>query len=139
MRDDCIFCKIIFGELPSYKIYEDDVVLSILDIAPWNRGHVIVILKNHKETIFELTEKEAEKIMPTAKKIAVAVKKAMKCEGINLIQNNGEIAGQTVNHYHLHIIPRYKEDNITIEAVPVKVNDYEEVKDEIVRNLERIK
>ncbi len=135
MRGNCIFCKIIEEELPSYKIFEDDFLLSILDIKPWSRGHVVIILKNHKENIFELSEAEAEKIFPMARKIAIAVKKATDCDGINVIQNNGETAGQTINHFHIHIIPRFEGDKVQIEAAAEGIEDFEAVKDKIIQNL----
>lgn len=111
MKDNCIFCKIIDGQIPSSTVYEDDDFKAILDIAPANKGHVIVLAKNHVENVFELSDELASKLMPVVAKIARAVKETMNCDGINILQNNGTAAGQTVFHLHVHIIPRYDQDN----------------------------
>ena len=115
MRDsECIFCKIIEGEIPSTTVYEDESFKAILDISPAAKGHVIILTKNHARNIFELSEEDASKIMVVAKKIATALEKTYHCEGINILQNNGEVAGQTQFHVHVHVIPRYKGDTVDI-------------------------
>mgnify|MGYP003290405019 CR=1 FL=1 len=111
MDPNCIFCKIIKGEIPSSTVYEDDDFKAILDISPANKGHVIVLTKGHYANIFELDETIAGKLLPVVKKIASAVKKVTNCDGINILQNNGVAAGQTVFHVHVHIIPRFDNDN----------------------------
>jgi histidine triad (HIT) family protein len=113
-KDDCIFCKIANGEIPSATVYEDEFFRGILDIAPAAKGHVILLPKNHAADLFELPEKEASSVIPAVQKIAAAVKKATGCAGVNILQNNGECAGQTVFHFHVHVIPREKEDSIKI-------------------------
>lgn len=111
MRDaNCIFCKILAGEIPSYVIYEDDDFKAILDVDPATKGHTLLLPKNHAANLYELDEVTASKVIPTAKKIADKMKSALNCDGLNLVQNNGEVAGQTVNHFHLHMIPRYTTD-----------------------------
>lgn len=111
MRDEnCIFCKILAGEIPSSVVYEDDDFRAILDINPAARGHVIILPKKHYANLFELPEEEASKIFVVAKKIATAVKKTYKCDGVNILQNNGEASGQTVFHLHVHVIPRFEGD-----------------------------
>lgn len=113
MDNNCIFCKIINGGIPSQKVYEDDYFLAIMDISPANKGHVILLTKKHITDIFEL-EEDSDRIMPVVVKLAKAVKEATKCEGINILQNNKAAAGQTVFHYHMHIIPRYEHDEVNI-------------------------
>ena len=112
--DGCIFCKIIAGEIPSKTVYEDDDFKAILDVSPASKGHVIILPKNHAENIYEISEEDASGIMVVAKKIAIKLKKVFGCDGVNILQNNGEVAGQTVFHLHVHVIPRYEDDNIKI-------------------------
>ena len=115
---DCIFCKIAGGEIPSYTVYEDNDFRAIMDISPAAKGHVIILPKAHAEDVFELEDEIASKIYVVAKKVAKAVKAATGCDGVNILQNNGEAAGQTVFHLHMHVIPRWNEDNIKIKWVP---------------------
>ena len=115
MKDEnCIFCKILAGEIPSTAVYEDDDFKAILDVSPAARGHVIILPKNHAANIYELSDEDASKIMVVAKKIATAIEKAYHCDGVNILQNNGEAAGQTVFHLHVHVIPRFKGDTVNI-------------------------
>ena len=117
---DCIFCKIINGEIPSYTICEDDYFKVILDRFPSGLGHVLIITKEHFANIYELDEVIAEKLYPLAVKMAKKLKKALNCDGINILQNNEAVANQTVFHFHLHIIPRYEKDDVVISW---KAND----------------
>ncbi len=110
--DNCIFCKIIAGEIPSSTLYEDENFKAIMDISPAAKGHVIILSKKHYANLFELEEDVASKVMTVATRIARAIKAELDCDGINLLQNNGEAAGQTVYHFHLHIIPRYINDKV---------------------------
>lgn len=115
MKDEnCIFCKILAGEIPSTAVYEDDDFKAILDVNPAARGHAIILPKNHAANIYELPDEDASKIMVVAKKIATAIEKAYHCDGVNILQNNGEAAGQTVFHLHVHVIPRFKGDTVNI-------------------------
>lgn len=115
MKDEnCIFCKILAGEIPSTAVYEDDDFKAILDVNPAARGHVIILPKNHAANIYELPDEDASKIMIVAKKIATSIEKAYHCDGVNILQNNGEAAGQTVFHLHVHVIPRFKGDTVNI-------------------------
>ena len=114
MKDDCIFCKIIKGEIPSFTVYEDEDFKVILDRFPAAPGHVLIIPKVHYGDMFELSEETAAKLYPLAKKIAERVKEVTGSEGINIVQNNGEAAGQSVYHFHLHIIPRKMGDGIIL-------------------------
>lgn len=111
MRDEnCIFCKIVAGEIPSKTIYEDELFKVIMDVSPATKGHCLVLPKNHYATLFELGEEETKALLPVAKKVATKMKDALNCDGFNLVQNNGEVANQTVPHFHLHLIPRYVGD-----------------------------
>ena len=114
MKDDCIFCKILAGEIPSTTVYEDDSFKAILDVNPAARGHVIILPKIHAANLYELPDEVASKIMVVAKKIAIALKETYHCDGINVLQNNGEASGQTVFHLHVHVIPRFAGDTDTI-------------------------
>lgn len=112
---DCIFCKIAKGEIPSTTVYEDDDFKVILDINPANLGHSLVICKHHFANIFEMPEDLTAKGFVVAKKVASAVQNATHCDGINILQNNGEMAGQTVFHFHIHILPRLEGDLVDIK------------------------
>lgn len=105
---DCIFCKIIEGTIPSYKIYEDDNLVSFMDINPFEKGHVLVVPKHHAATIGELPEEVLVQLAKAVQKIAVRLKERLGCSGLNVLQNNGASAGQTVPHVHVHLIPRYE-------------------------------
>ena len=111
MRDsNCIFCKIVTGEIPSKTIYEDDKFRVILDISPATRGHALIIPKEHYANIYEMPDELAGNVMILAKKLASHMSEILKCDGFNIVQNNGEAAGQTVFHFHMHLIPRYSDD-----------------------------
>ena len=112
--NDCIFCKIAKGEIPSATVYEDDDFRVIMDISPASEGHMIILPKEHAANVYELSDETASKIYVLAKKLATALKEELDCDGINILQNNGEAAGQTVFHLHMHIIPRYYSDDISI-------------------------
>lgn len=105
---DCIFCKIAGGEIPSATVYEDSDFRVILDLGPASRGHALILPKEHFKDLCELDERIGAKVMPLAGKIGSAMKKALGCSGFNVVQNNGAEAGQTVFHFHVHIIPRYE-------------------------------
>lgn len=132
-REDCIFCKIANGEIPSKCLYEDDLFRVILDLGPASRGHALILPKEHADNLFELPENTAGEVMILAKKIAHKMKEKLKCDGLNLVQNNGQAAGQTVNHFHLHVIPRYLNDGQSIGWVPTAPTqeELEQVRKEI--------
>lgn len=110
MRDsECIFCKIIAGEIPSNTIYEDEEFKVILDLAPAAKGHALILPKEHYADIYEIDEEVAGKAMKLAKKLAIHMTEVLDCDGFNILQNNHEVAGQTVFHFHMHLIPRYKD------------------------------
>ncbi len=109
---DCLFCKIIKGEIPSHKIYEDENVLAFLDINPVNPGHTLVIPKKHSRNIFDIEKEDLENVVNTAQKICPAVQKAVNAKGVNVISNNEPVAGQIIFHTHFHIIPRFENDGL---------------------------
>ena len=115
MKDcNCIFCKIANGEIPSTTLYEDEDFRVILDLGPATRGHALLLPKNHFANLFELDDETAQKAILVAKKMAGKMKDALGADGFNLVQNNGEAAGQTVFHFHMHLIPRSENDNAGI-------------------------
>ncbi len=116
---DCVFCKIVSGQIPSTKVHEDGLTLAFMDIGEVNPGHVLVAVKPHVENIFGLDDKLAAAVFQTAARVARAVQKAYAPEGVTLYQANGPAAGQTVFHFHLHLVPRYGEDGMHL-AWPVK-------------------
>ena len=119
MKDcNCIFCKIANGEIPSTTLYEDEDFRVILDLGPATRGHALLLPKNHFANLFELDDETAQKAILVAKKMAGKMKDALGADGFNLVQNNGEAAGQTVFHFHMHLIPRYENDNAGILGEP---------------------
>lgn len=124
-KDDCIFCKLSSGEIPANALYEDEVVKVIFDLNPATKGHVLIIPKNHFDNIYSMDEDTAAHVFKVAVKIAGAMKEALGCEGLNIVQNNGEIAGQTVFHFHMHIIPRYRGDSVKIGWTPGKAENEE--------------
>ncbi|MBR3518347.1 MAG: HIT family protein [Lachnospiraceae bacterium] len=135
MKDtNCIFCKIANGEIPSRTIYEDDGFRVILDLGPATKGHALILPKEHYADFFELPEDTARDAISVAKKIAPKMKANLHADGFNLVQNNGETAGQTVMHFHLHLIPRYKEDgqNILWEPREAAPEELDAVKTQII-------
>lgn len=111
---DCIFCKIANGEIPAATIYENSDVRVILDIAPASRGHALIIPKEHFNDLFDIDAVTAGKVFSLATEVARAMKSVLHCDGMNIVQNNGAVAGQTVFHFHLHLIPRYEGDGVNI-------------------------
>ena len=130
---DCIFCKIANGEIPSATLYEDEDFRVILDLGPASKGHALILPKAHAANIYEISDDMAAKAMILAKKKATKMTEALKCDGFNIVQNNGEPAGQTVFHFHMHLIPRYEGDQVGITWKPGTLTD--EVKNEILEKL----
>lgn len=130
---DCIFCKIANGEIPSATLYEDEDFRVILDLGPASKGHALILPKAHAANIYEISDDMAAKAMILAKKMTTKMTEALKCDGFNIVQNNGEPAGQTVFHFHMHLIPRYEGDQVGITWKPGTLTD--EVKNEILEKL----
>lgn len=117
-KDDCIFCKLANGDIPTNTLYEDDGFRVILDAGPATKGHALILPKEHADNLYQLPDETAAQVMVLAKKMVSKMTEKLKCDGFNLVQNNGEVAGQTVFHFHLHLIPRYSDDGQNILWVP---------------------
>lgn len=132
MRDDnCIFCKIANGEIPSATLYEDEDFCVILDLGPATKGHALILPKNHFANLFEIPEDIEAKAFVLAQKMATKMKKVFDCDGFNIVQNNGTTAGQTVFHFHIHLIPRYDKDGAGVSWKPGTLTD--EAREEILQ------
>ncbi|MBW2980660.1 HIT family protein [Candidatus Woesearchaeota archaeon] len=137
MSEDCIFCKIVKGDIPSAKIFEDDKVICFLDIAPANKGHALVVTKQHYGTLLDVPDDVLCDIMNKAKKIVRAMSSALGNEGFNILMNNKKVAGQLVEHAHIHIIPRFNRDGIKLNWKPKKYSgkELDEFKEKIMKFL----
>ena len=138
MKEDCVFCKIIKGDIPSFTIYEDELFKVILDRFPARPGHALIIPKVHYKDIFELPEEAGSLLYPLAKKMAAKIKEAVGAEGINILQNNGEVAGQSVYHFHLHLIPRNAGDGVTLNKSSNGETTLEEL-EAVLKSIQAIK
>lgn len=132
-KDDCIFCKIANGEIPSSTLYEDDDFRVFLDLAPASKGHALIVPKEHFDNLYELSDEKASKALVLAKKMISKMTAALNCDGFNVLQNNNECAGQTVYHFHMHLIPRYEGDDVGIKWTPGE--NTQEERDEIVNKV----
>jgi histidine triad (HIT) family protein len=135
MKDEnCVFCKIANGVIPSKTLYEDEKFRVILDLGPATKGHALILPKEHYANLYDLPEEYAGDVMKLAKKMVTKITDKLGCEGFNLVQNNGDLAGQTVFHFHLHMIPRYQADGQKIGWKPQEVSqeELEEIKNKIV-------
>ena len=134
-KDECIFCKIAKGEIPSTTVYEDNEFKVILDKFPATSGHMLVIPKEHVENIFEITDENVARVFAVVSEMAKKMKDNLKFDGLNIIQNNGRIAGQSVFHFHIHLIPRYEGDtvNVSWENTEVSSEKLEETKQNIIK------
>lgn len=122
---DCVFCGIVNGELPAYRLYEDDKVIVILDKYPLTRGHSLVIPKKHFENILEVDDRTLAHLFKVARIVAIASREALGAEGVNIITNIGRAAGQVIFHAHIHVVPRYKDDGLRITASRKKFSEEE--------------
>ncbi len=109
---DCLFCKIIAGEVPSHKVYEDEDTMAFLDISPTNHGHTLVVPKKHFTNLEDVPEEELKKVIVTVKKVGQAIKQGLGVDGYNVCENNDPAAGQIIPHLHFHVIPRYPDDGL---------------------------
>ena len=135
---DCLFCKIVNGEIPSTKVYEDDYTYAFMDIMPLTKGHTLLIPKQHCQDLFAMPEEVAANLYKAAPKVANAIKAAFNPKGMNTINNNGEFAGQTVFHYHLHFIPRYDETDgldVAWNSKTVEMSDIAAYGEEIKKHI----
>ena len=134
--EQCIFCKIAAGQIPSSTVYEDEYFKAIMDLSPATKGHTIIIPKKHMMDITELEEEYASRILTVAAKIGMAMKTGLGCTGFNVVQNNGESAGQTVMHYHMHVIPRYDGGERIVTWPQTETTDKE--RDEIAQKIKSL-
>ena len=123
---DCIFCKIVAGELPAHKIDEDEHTVAFLDINPWTRGHSLVIPKEHSRNVYDIAPGDLTATAVAAQRLAQRLRDRLSCEGMNLLQSSEPVAMQTVFHYHVHVIPRYSDDGLRMPAHP-KPADHDEL------------
>ena len=132
-KDDCIFCKLANGDIPTATLYEDDDFRVILDAGPAAKGHALILPKEHYANLYELEDDLAAKAFVLAKKMITKLTDILGCDGYNVLQNNGPAAGQTVFHFHMHLVPRYKDDTVQIGWKLGKLTD--QVKEEILSNM----
>ena len=123
--EDCIFCKIVAGELPAEKVAEDEHTISFMDINPWTRGHALVIPKKHARNVYEITDESLAQTMSAAKRLAARMRDGLGAEGINLLNSTEPAAWQTVFHFHVHVIPRYKGDPLRLPGQPMEPGEGE--------------
>ncbi|MCT4612803.1 MAG: HIT family protein [Clostridia bacterium] len=134
LNNECLFCKIIKGEIPAFKVYEDEYTLAFLDKFPSGEAHALVIPKVHAEKIFDMTEDMSGKVFKTVNRVAKMMKDNLGIEDLNVLQNNGSVSGQIVNHVHVHLIPRKLNDNIEIDWESNEMED-----EKLEKILERFK
>jgi len=124
---ECIFCKIIDGEIPAVKVLDEELVIAFMDINPSSKGHMLVVPKRHAENIFEIPESDLAATVKAVKRCAKAVKEALNAEGITILQLNGKASDQIIPHFHIHIIPRWENDGLPISNWEMKPGDMEEI------------
>ena len=125
MADDCIFCKIVAGELPAQVVDRDEHTLSFMDINPWTRGHALVIRRAHSRNLYEIADDDLARVAAASKRLALRMRERLGCDGVNLINSCEPAAWQTVFHFHAHVIPRYDDDPLRLPAAPRQADDGE--------------
>src|SRR4051812_14697563 len=118
MADDCLFCKIVAGEIPAHRVAEDDLTLSFMDINPWTRGHALVVPKRHSRNLYEVGQEDLAATAAGAKALALRMRDRLECDGVNLLNACEPAAWQTVFHFHIHVIPRYDGDPLQVPTRP---------------------
>ena len=131
MKNNCVFCAIAANEIPSFKVYEDDLVLAYLDINPFSKGHTLVIPKEHSSGLLDTSDETLAALVARVKKVASHLKATLPCDGFNILQNNGEAAGQTVMHIHFHIVPRYVKEEISFVSQKGDMDELKSLADRI--------
>lgn len=133
---NCIFCKVVKGEIPSHKVCEDEATLAFLDINPISDGHTLVIPKAHSENLLDTSEETVKQVAVAVKKVANAAKEALSCDGINVLQANGAASGQSVFHYHVHVVPRMEGDGLHLWPATKHIgHDAKEIAEKIKQNI----
>jgi histidine triad (HIT) family protein len=117
-HEDCIFCKVLRGEIPGERVYEDEHAIGVMDINPWTRGHAVVFPRKHAADLFEIDDEELGHVAVAAKRLATTMRDRLDCDGVNLLQSNGRAAWQTIFHLHVHVIPRYDDDPLELPTQP---------------------
>ena len=136
--EECIFCKIIAGEIPSINLYEDEKTIAFLDIYPIAKGHTLIIPKNHSATLYDISIEDAEAVGATVSRVAKAVKKVLKCDGVNVYQGNERVAMQEIFHVHFHVIPRFENDGIVLMAQKSELKEDPEITSKLKEMLESL-
>ena len=131
MKNNCVFCAIAANEIPSFKVYEDDLVLAYLDINPFSKGHTLVIPKEHSSGLLDTSDETLAALVARVKKVASHLKATLPCDGFNILQTNGEAAGQTVMHIHFHIVPRYGKEEISFVSQKGDMDELKALADRI--------
>ena len=134
---DCVFCRIVAGQIPSTRVYEDELAVAFMDIGQVNPGHVLVALKAHAESLYELDDAQAAAVQRAAARVARAIRAAFAPQGLSVYQANGKPAGQTVFHYHVHLVPRHEGDGMAL-TWPVKNPPREELEKHAARIREKL-
>lgn len=116
--DDCIFCKIVAGELPAEVVDQDEHTVSFMDINPWTRGHALVVPRNHSRNLYEIPDEDLARVAAAAKRLALRIRERLGCDGVNLLNSCEPAAWQTVFHFHIHVIPRYEDDPLRLPGAP---------------------
>jgi histidine triad (HIT) family protein len=125
MADDCIFCKIVAGELPAEIVQEDEHTVAFMDLNPWTRGHALVVPRRHSRNLYEIEDEDLDRTIEGAKRLALRARDALGCDGVNLINSCEPAAWQTVFHFHVHVIPRYEDDPLRLPGQPMDVGEEE--------------
>jgi histidine triad (HIT) family protein len=133
-HDDCIFCKVLEGEIPSEQVDEDEHTVAFMDINPWTRGHALVIPRRHATNLYEIDDDELAHVAAGAKRLAKRMKETLGCDGVNLINSCEPAAWQTVFHFHIHVIPRYDDDPLQLPVRPERAEP-----DELARVAEELR
>jgi histidine triad (HIT) family protein len=126
---ECIFCKIVSGEIPAVKVLDEELVVAFMDINPSSKGHMLVVPKNHAENIFEIPESDLATLIKAVKKCAGAAKDVLRAEGVTILQLNGKASDQIVPHLHIHVIPRWENDGLSVSTWEMKPGDMEQIQD----------
>jgi len=117
--DDCLFCKIVAGELPSERVDEDEHTVAFMDINPWTRGHALVVPRKHTRNLYEIGEEDLRHTAAAGRRLALRMRDGLECDGVNLLNSCEEAAWQTVFHFHLHVIPRFTDDPLRLPGSPM--------------------
>jgi histidine triad (HIT) family protein len=125
VAEDCIFCKIVAGDLPAEVVDQDDDTVSFMDINPWTRGHALVIPRNHSRNLLEISDEDLAHVGAAAKRLATRMRERLGCDGINLLNSSESAAWQTVFHFHVHVIPRYDDDPLRLPGAPLEMDQDE--------------